>query len=81
VVVVFFPSRSATGSHRFFRWKLTLFVLGTGAVLAGARFEIPLAVNLGIVLLAIAIILRLLGQRKRKTEEEERETRDVRRET
>jgi len=65
---VFFPSQHRGGSDRFYRVKFALFVVGTAAILAGIRWDLSWPVNVGIGILAIAVILRFLPQRKRDEE-------------
>ena len=60
---MFFPSQNQGGPSRFDRVKLTLFIVGTAAVLAGIRLGRSWLVNVGIGVLAVAVILRLLAQR------------------
>jgi hypothetical protein len=65
---MFIPSQYQGGSSRFYRVKLVLFIVGTAAILAGIRLGWSWLVNVGIGVLAAAMILRFLAWRMRKDE-------------
>lgn len=65
---MFFPSQHRRGSDRFYRVKFALFIAGTAAILTGIRWELNWPVNVGIGILAVAVVLRFLPQRKRDEE-------------
>lgn len=68
VALMFFPSQHRGGSERFYRTRFALLVAGIAAILAGIRWELSWPVNVGIGILAVAVVLRFLPQRKRDEE-------------
>jgi hypothetical protein len=60
---MFFPSRTDGQGRRFFRTKVVAFVVGTVLVILGIRFDNRWLLNGGIVVLAIAFLLRFVRPR------------------
>lgn len=60
---MFFPSRTDGRGRRFFRTKVVAFIVGTVLVILGIRFDNRWLLNGGIVVLAIAFLLRFVRPR------------------
>jgi hypothetical protein len=68
---MFFTTRSRTGPDPTLRYRAALFVVGAGVILSGMRFGKPWAVNVGIGLLLVAVVLRLVARRRQGSGETE----------
>lgn len=65
----FRPDRRTRGADPFLAHKTILFSLGAGCAFAGMLFDAGWLVSLGIVILAIGVVLRFVGERRREREE------------
>jgi hypothetical protein len=59
-----FTNRSRTGPDPTLRYRAALFVVGVGVILSGMRFGKPWAVNVGIGVLLVAVLIRLTARRR-----------------
>lgn len=66
---MFLANRGRQGPDPSLRLRAALFVVGAGFVLAGIRVEQPWAVNVGIGVLLVAVIVRLIVRRRTQREE------------
>jgi hypothetical protein len=57
---MFFPSRGHTGPDPTLRVRAALFIIGAGFVLAGMRVGKAWAVNVGIGVLLVAVLVRVV---------------------
>lgn len=63
---MFRPSRDNRGDDRFFELKALILVLGASLGIAGMIYEIEWLIWAAIAVVAVAIILRMMANRKGK---------------
>ena len=68
--MIFRPSRQRRGEDPYLIAKTLLLLVGTAIGIAGISFSSSAIVWTGIGVLAIGMILRLMGDRRRRIEEE-----------
>lgn len=61
---MFLANRGRQGPDPSLRFRAALLVVGAGCVLAGVRAGKPWAVNVGIGVLLVAVLIRLIVRRR-----------------
>ncbi len=61
---MFLPNRQRKGPDRYYPAKLAVFAVGVALLLSGIRLERTWLINVAIGVLAVAVLLRFLPQKK-----------------
>lgn len=76
-MTAFRPTRRPRGEDPFLRHKMLLFVLGAGLAIAGIGADATWLISLGIAVLAAGFVVRVIGERRRRSEEDEQPETDA----